>query len=73
MTHWQSDNTRGFILFLIWQLDELQDKYSNLVAEAGIAKSQIEAMQTSRPKTARPKTPQVSTLLSLFWYDVLFF
>ncbi|XP_076447474.1 uncharacterized protein LOC143284568 [Babylonia areolata] len=40
------------------QLSELQESYSRLSAEAGIAKTQVEAMQTSRPKTAqRPKTP----------------
>ena len=38
---------------------ELQENYSKLSAEAGIARTQVEAMQTSRPKTAaqRPKTP----------------
>ncbi|KAL8595184.1 hypothetical protein ACOMHN_013857 [Nucella lapillus] len=40
------------------QLAELQEGYSRLTAEAGIARTQVEAMQTSRPKTAqRPKTP----------------
>lgn len=43
----------------LWQLADLQEKFSKLAAEAGIAKTQVEAMQTSRPRTAaqRPKTP----------------
>ncbi|XP_070193578.1 uncharacterized protein [Littorina saxatilis] len=40
------------------QLADLQEKFSGLSAEAGIARTQVEAMQTSRPRTAqRPKTP----------------
>ncbi|KAK7482767.1 hypothetical protein BaRGS_00025933 [Batillaria attramentaria] len=39
------------------QLADLQEKYSNLNADAHVAMTQMEAMQTSRPKTARPKTP----------------
>ena len=45
------------------QLADLQEKFSKLTAEAGIAKAEVEAMQTSRPRTAaaqRPKTPAVS-------------
>jgi hypothetical protein len=49
-----------------FQLADLQEKFSMLSAEAGIARNQVEAMQTQRPKTAqRPKTPAVSAVLSL--------
>ncbi|XP_067684382.1 uncharacterized protein [Haliotis asinina] len=42
------------------QLNKLQEQYSTISAEAKIATTQVEAMQSSRPKTARPKTPKTS-------------
>lgn len=47
------------MIYFNWQLADLQENYSKLVAGAKIAQTQMEAMQTSRPKSARPKTPQV--------------
>lgn len=47
------------MIYFNWQLADLQENYSKLVAGAKIAQTQMEAMQTSRPMSARPKTPQV--------------